>query len=216
VAGALVSRVGALIPALRPFEAAAAAGLSDALPVEVVAESLDPARAPARFLPWIAASRGVSLWFEHWSLDAKRALTVEWPSISARLGTRWAAERLLSYVDADLVHALAYPARFAIGRSFIGRTPLAHPPHLARYLVRVRTYAPPRPLVVGRAAFSGAVIRRADERPFRRALSALRASKAPETEIRVDFAHRRPVTVADAPRLDEGLTIDAWRDRFKL
>lgn len=211
-----MSRAGDLIPNKLPWEAAAAAGVSDALPFGLVAPSVDPAVAPARFLPWLAAGRGARLWFNDWTLARKRQMAGEAPELAALVGTREGVRRFLGYVDAELLDAIAYPARFVIGRGRVGRTPIGHPPHLARYLVRVRTQTPASATVLGKALVGRSVLRTPSREPFNRVLASLRAAKAPAVEIRVDFAHKRPLSISDAPQVDEGRRVGEWVDRNKL
>jgi P2-related tail formation protein len=211
----VVSRVGETLKGLRPFEAAAAAGMSDTLPVPLRA-AMDPAAAPAALLPWLAAHEGVRLWFEDWSEARKRQIIAAWPRIAPLIGTREAARRLLAFVDAELIDARGYPDRFVIGRSVIGRTSIGHPPYVARYLVRVRTFTPPRAVVIGRTPIGRGVLRTPSRRPFERALAALRIAKAPWQQVRVDFAHRRPATVADGFTVDDAIPVGHWVDRNRL
>lgn len=208
--------VAALLPTnTQPFERALAAAMSDSLPVPL-AEALDPARTPAALLPWLAVHEGVQLWFSDWTDERKRHVIGDWPLAAWTIGTRAGAHRMLSYVDGTLVDAIAYPARFVVGRAVMGRTPIGHPPHLARYLVRVRTYAPPRGFTMRRGVLGRRHIREPDREPLRRCLAALRIAKGPETEYRVDFGHWRRLSIADAPPLDAGFRLDQFVVRSKL
>lgn len=210
-----MSIVAELIPAAEPFEAAAAAGMASELAPGIRA-AMDPATCPAAMLPWLAAHDGVRLWFEDWSEARKRAIIADWPSIAAMIGTRDAARRLLAYVDAELLDAVAYPQRFVIGRAVIGRKPIGHRAFVARYLVRLRTVKPRRAAVLGRAPLGRALLKTPSREPFLRALAALRVAKAPWQQIRVEFAHKRLATVDDGFTVDDAIPVDLWVDRAKL
>ncbi len=216
---------------------ALAAAMSDELPVPI-AEALDPSAAPMALLPWLAVHDGVRLWFSDWSAQTKRSVTTEALIAAWEVGTRAGASRYLSYVDATLVDAVAYPTRFVMGRAVVGRTPIGHGPFLARYLVRVETRHSSRAFVLGRSALAsrdqieaavphlivtpggseinGSVLRSPSREPLRRCLVALRAAKAAETEIRVHFGHHRRLTLADAPPLDGSTRLGAFVARTKL
>lgn len=198
-----------------PWERAIAGAMSDHLPVPV-RECLDPGQAPAHFLPFLAVHDGVRIWFSDWADARKRLVISEAPELAGRIGTRSASARMLGYVDAVLVDAVAYPAPFVLGRAVLGRTPLAHPAFVARYLVRIETMTPPRALVLGRGALGRRRLKAPDREPWRRCLVALRAAKAPETEYRVDFGHRRPLSIADAPALDGTWRLDSYVTRSRL
>lgn len=184
-----------------PFTRALALGMTDALATPI-REAVDPHKAPAAFLPFLAAHESVDLWFEDWPEARKRAMIAEAPILAGKKGTRIGSVRFLSYVDAELVAAVAYPARFVLGRAVIGRTPIGHPPFVARYLVKIVTHTPRNAFVMGRSPIGRRALRTPSREPFHRALAALRVAKAPETEIRVDFAHKRPLQLSDAPPLD--------------
>lgn len=205
-----------LLPGNRQsWEIACAAAMTDELPVPIAA-ALDPATAPVDLLPFLAVHDGVRLWFSDWP-EARRRLVVAEALVAAwEVGLRSGSIRFLGYVDAALLDVVAYPARFVMGRAVLGRTPIGHPPHLARYLVRVVTHAPPRSAVMGRAVLGRARMKTPNREPFRRCLVALRAAKAPETEYRVDFAHRRPLRLSDAPPLDGSTHLGAFVARNKL
>lgn len=205
----------ALPPGALPFERALAAGFGDTLEVPY-RRIMDPAQAPAAFLPFLAGHRSVDLWFDDWS-EARRRAVVSAALTDARLkGTRSGSIRFLGYVDATLVDAVAYPARFVAGRARLGRTPIGHPAFLARYLVRVATETPPRAFVAGRAVLGRARCKTPDRTPIERCLIALRAAKAPESEIRVDFAHHRRLALRDAPLLDGSHRLGDFVARTKL
>ncbi len=199
----------------RPFEQALAQAMTDTLPVPV-AETLNPTTAPVRFLPWLAVHDGVRLWYSDWSEARRRQVIAEAPRAAWLVGTRPGAVTYLAYVDGQLVDAVAYPARFVLGRARIGRTPIGHPPWLARYLVRVRTVRPSHALVAGRTVLGRARLKTPSREPRRRCLAALVAAKSPETEYRVDFGHARELLLADGPALDGSLHLGAYVARRKL
>lgn len=198
-----------------PFEIALAKAMTDELPVPL-REALDPATAPANLLPFLAVHDGVRLWFSDWSEARKRdvigaSLTDCW-----LVGVRDGAARYLAYVDATLVDAVAYPARFVLRQAIIGRTPIGHAPFLARYLVRIATKKPVRALVMRRGVLGSARLKTPSREPFQRCLAALRAAKAPETEIRVDFGHSRQIRLSDGVPLDGTYRLGAFISRTKL
>lgn len=199
----------------RAFSLALAAAMSDDLPVPIRA-ALDPAATPVDFLPFLAAHDGVRLWFSDWTEARRRQVVAEAPQLAGRIGTRPALVTLLGYVDATLVDTVSYPERFVLGRAVIGRTPIGHGPWLARYLVKVVTHKPPRAFAMSRAVIGRSRLKTPSREPFRRALMATRAAKGPETEYRIDFAHKRPLTVEDAPVLDGSFLLGAHVDRHQL
>lgn len=197
-----MSSVGDLLPGARgPFEEAAAAGMSDVLPAPI-ADAVDAWRSLAAFLPWLAVHYGARLWFSDWTDDIKRLVVAEAPALDFSIGTRAAAAPLLSYVGATLVDARAYPQRFVFGRAVVGRAPLQHPPFMARFLAHIETSTPRNGFVFGRAALGRRAGRTPSREKFRRARAALRAAKAPESEYRVNFQHKRQITLADGVPLD--------------
>lgn len=211
-----MSAVDLLPPAASaPVERALAAAMSDTLPVPIVA-AMEPATAPAALLPWLAVHYGVRLWYSDWAEARKRQVTAEAPRAAFEVGTRAGAIRFLGYVDASLVDVVAHPTRFVFGRALLGRTPIGHPPFLGRYLVGVATTVPARAFVMGRARIGRARLKTPDRKPLARALAALRAAKAPETEIRVDFAHHRRLALRDAPPLDGTHKLGDFVARAKL
>lgn len=210
-----VSKVGDLIPNKLAFEESAAAGMSDDLPVPI-AQALDPLRTPARFIPWLGAGRGVDLWFEDWPEARKRQIVAQWPQLAALIGTREGARRMLEFVDAELIDAVAYPQRHVLARAVVGRTPIGHQPYVVRYLVRVRTFKPKGAMALGRGALGRKRIRTPSREQLQRVLAALRIAKSPETQVRVDFQHLRPLNITDAPALDEHFRLDQWVARTKL
>lgn len=205
-----------LLPAsAAPFDIALAKAMTDTLPVPL-REALDPATAPAALLPFLAVHDGVRLWFSDWSEARKREVISASLTDCWLVGVRDGAVRYLTYVDGTLIDAVAYPARFVMGRAIIGRTPIGHAPFLARYLVRVATQKPPRALVMRRGVLGRARLKTPSREPFNRCLAALRAAKAPETEIRVDFGHSRQIRLSDGVPLDGTYRLGAYISRTKL
>jgi P2-related tail formation protein len=210
------SSVGDLLPGARgAFEQAAAAGMSDILPVPIE-DVVDPARAPVAFLPWLAVHYGVRLWFSDWPEELKRFVIDEAPALNFTIGTRSAVPALLAYVDATLIDAKAYPQRFVFGNAVIGRTSVRHPAFMARYLIHLETSTPRMGFVYGRAVLGRHAGRAPSREKFRRARAALRASKSPETEYRVSFQHKRQITIADAIPLDGTYALGQFISRTRL
>jgi phage tail-like protein len=192
------------------FERAAAAGMSDDLPVPI-RQIKDPATTPAAFLPWLAAERGVDLWYSDWTEARKRQMVENAVRLAALKGTRAGAMAYLGYVDATLSEAIAYPAPFALGYAVIGRTPIAHPTYTANYLIKARTRAALRSLCLGQAGAGGAIgvahISRPSDEPLRRALAAVNVNfggRSAHTVIRVDFQHHRLIRVGDGIAVGDG------------
>lgn len=206
----------ALLPANASiYEVALAEGMSE-LPPALIREAMDPATTPLSVLPFLAVHRHVRLWYPDWSEARRRQMAQEGPELAGLVGTQAAAARFLAFVDAEIIGKVSYPSRFVQSRAVLGRTPIGHPPFLARYLVKVETFTPPRAFVLGRSILGPARLKRPTREPFNRALAALRVAKAPETEYRVDFAHLRPLSIADAPPLDGTYALDAYVSRTWL
>lgn len=206
------------------FERSLANAMSDDLPIPIE-EVMDPYRTPERFLPFLAGHYSVDLWFDDWSVDRKREMVAQAKGSSTvypgtRLadfkGTREGARRFLEFVDAEIIDTVAHPTRFVFGRSSFGITPLQHPPFRARYLVKVTLEKPINAFVFGWSALGKAALRDVDLTPIMRAKTALRASKAPETEYLVSFAWRRPATFGDGISFDDGLPFGGHIDRTHL
>ncbi|WP_262027573.1 phage tail protein I [Microvirga sp. Mcv34] len=197
------------------FERALAVALTDDLPVPL-REIMDPDRTPAAFLPFLAAHKSVDLWFSDWPEERKRRMLREAIRFARMKGTRAGALLALSYVDATLLDAISYPAPMIFGKAVLGRTPIGHPPFLARFLVKVPTVKPPRSFVMGRSAIGTARLKTPSDEPFRRVREAIRAAKAPETEYRLDFAHKRSLQLSDGPALVDAVRLGAYVPRNKL
>jgi P2-related tail formation protein len=207
--------VRALLPTPRAFERAAAAAMTDDLPVPIEAVFV-PAETPVAFLPWLAVHDGVLLWFSDWAEARKRQVIDEAPVLAGRIGTRSASIAMLGYVDGVALDIVSYPARFIFGAARVGRSPIGHPPWLARHLVRIATVAPARCFVMGRAVLARRRLKTPDRETLRRCLVALATAKSPETEYRADFGHRRELLLSDAPPLDGTYSLGAYVARNKL
>jgi P2-related tail formation protein len=205
-----MSSVAAVLPpSPTAWENACAQAMSDDLPVPI-AQIVDPTQTPEAFLPWLAAHESVDLWFPDWTDDRKRAVIENAWTDAALKGTRQGAVNFLSYVGGTLVDAIAYPARFVMGQAVLGRTPIDHPPFVARYLVNVATNEPPNCFVLGRAAVGVAAVTTPDPTPINRCLTAMRVARAPETQIRASFASQRQLAIEDAPPLDGSAYLGQW------
>lgn len=79
------------------------------LPIGVLEDLWDPARAPEAVLPLLAQALGVTLWRGDWSLLKKRQVLAQAPALARHRGTRAAFEQLLALVDAELVDFRAPP-----------------------------------------------------------------------------------------------------------
>lgn len=189
-----------------PLEYALAAGMSDELPVpyDVL---MDPYQTPAAFLPWLAAHHSVDLWFNDWPEARKREITAQYAGRSVLYpheclpelkGTHEGALRFLSFVDAEVIDVVGYPARFVYGRSSFSYTPINHPPFKKRWLVKVLLKKPVNAFVFDRSAWGLAALRPVDQEPVLRAKKALDVARAPETEYLISTAWRRPATFEDA------------------
>ncbi|HAU78605.1 MAG TPA: phage tail protein I [Agrobacterium sp.] len=206
------------------FEKALIAGMTDDLPIpyDVI---MDPYRTPVRFLPWLAAHHSVDLWYDDWSEERKRemiaqcaGLSTDYPAspLAALKGTLVGLKRYLAFVDADIIDRIAHPARFTFGRAVIGRTPIAHQPFTAHYLVHVTLRAPKNHFQIGRSAFGRAALTSVDLEPIRRARRAMVTAKTPDTLYTVTFAWRRPITLQDAVMIDGGTSPGGYRQRQYL
>ena len=211
-----MSVVGDILPAnATPFEEAAASGLSDGLPVPLRL-IMDPATSPEAFLPWLAAHRSVDLWYSDWSTARKRQMVADAIRLARLKGTRDAVVEFLAFVDGLLIDTVAYPERFIFGRAIIGRTPVNHQPYVARYLVKTTTFRQPRAFVFGRAVIGRSILKTPDREKLKRCMTAITVAKAPETEVRVDFAHKRQANFGDGFTFGGGLTFGRYLDRTVL
>jgi len=198
-----------------PFERAAADALSDTLPVPI-AQIMDPETTPTAFLPFLAAHESVDLWFDDWTLARRRQMVAEAVELAALKGTRKGLRRLLAYVDAEVTWLIAHPARFAFGRSAIAARPIAHPPMVAHYIVRVPLDRPANTFQVGRAVLGRSAMTRVGLEPLRRARIAMATAKDPATLYSVNFAHRRRIRFGDAVPMDGSATFGGFIHRPRL
>ena len=206
------------------FEKALIAGMTDDLPIpyDVI---MDPYRTPARFLPWLAAHHSVDLWYDDWSEERKREMIAQCAGVStvypasplaALKGTLVGLNRYLAFVDAEIVDRIAHPARFTFGRAVLGRTPIAHQPFTAHYLVRVSLTAHRNRFQIGRSAFGRTAMTRVDLEPIRRAKRAMVTAKTPDTLYSVSFAWRRGITFNDNIFIDGSHAIGGYMNRTRL
>lgn len=213
-----MSTAGDLLPSnSEVFERALAEAISDTLPVPY-AEIMNPATAPAKWLPWLAVNESVKLWLEDWPDERKRAMIAGSSALSKLVGTRAAAERFLAYVDTEIIHKVSYPQKFPVGRIAVRLTPVFSPEFVARFLLKVTLHSRKNAVCVTRAAVGKAHIKPIDSTPLQRAKLALVLSKAADTEYSVNFAHRLPITLDDGDGLDldAGHVLGAYKDRIRL
>lgn len=198
-----------------PWERALAAAMSDTLPVPI-AEAVDPAQAPIALLPWLAVHDGVRLWFSDWSEARKRWVIAESLLANFEVGTRAGAIRYLGYVDGTLVDVVAYPSPAFAEDGFADQCWADLPPFLAFYLVHVPVTAATGGAFVEAGfideAFAGVTV----TDPWDRALAALRAAKAPETEIQVEFQNFHRLTAGDRVLAGAGHTAGSFLPRTHL
>lgn len=197
------------------YERALATALTDVLPVPI-RSVVDPQTAPVAFLPFTAEHESVDLWFEDWAVQRKRDMIEASPVLATLKGTRDGTVEFLRFVDAEVLDIVAHPSRFVFRRAVVARTPIGHPAFVARHLVRVHTIVPPRAFVIGRAVVGRARLRTPSREPFRRVLVAMRVAKSPDTEYRVDFAHKRQLQLSDGSLLSDDFLLGQFIDRSKL
>lgn len=197
------------------FERSLTRNVNDEIAV-AIRDVVDPLRAPLSFIPFLAAHESVDLWYDDWSEARKRQMIAKAPVLAKLKGTREGSIKFMEFVDAELLDTISYPARFIFGKAVIGRTPIGHQPWVARYLVKIETSKAPRSFVIGRSAFGNQRIKTPSREPFKRAMAALRASKAPETQYRIDFGHKRPLVLTDQPLLSDGLPLGGFVARNKF
>ena len=217
--------VASLLPShsTDPYEYALAAGLTDVLSIPY-ATLMDPYQTRAELLPWLAAHYSVDLWFDDWPEARKREAVAQAAGVSTLFpaspigelkGTHEGALRYLAFVDAEVIDRIEYPARFVLGKSAFGITPINHPAFKKRWLVKVILKKPVNAFVLGRSALGVAALRTVDRTPIERAKKALDVARAPETEYLISTAWRRPATFEDD--FPEGsLPFGAYVDRTRL
>ncbi|MFK0384990.1 phage tail protein I [Agrobacterium sp. NPDC090273] len=220
-----MSDVSVLLPPLSdPVEQALAGAMLDDLPIPY-AVLMDPYQTPARFLPWLAVHHSVDLWFDDWTEERKREMIAQCAGVSTLFpasplaslkGTLAGLKRYLAFVDAQIVDRIAHPSRFTFGRAIIGRTPVAHRPFVAHYLVRVTLKAPKNRFQIGRSAFGRAAMTAINLEPIRRAKLAMVTAKTPESLYSVSFAWRRGITFNDNIFIDGSHVFGGYIDRTRL
>ncbi|MDG3580420.1 phage tail protein I [Rhizobium sp. YJ-22] len=221
-----MSAIGKLLPpsSTQAWEYAIAAGMSDELPVPY-AQLMDPYETPAQWLPWLAGHYAVDLWYEDWPEARKREIIAQYAGVSVVYpgealpelkGSHIGVLRYLSFVDADVIDFISYPARFVMGLSAPSFTPVGHPPFKARYLVKVMLDKPVNAFVLGLSALGHGAVRNVDLTPVRRVKEAMRIAKAPSTEYLVTAAWRRQITFADEILIADGRPIGGFIDRTHI
>lgn len=180
-----------------PVERALAAAMTDDLPVEIVA-AVDPATAPVALLPWLAVHDGVRLWYSDWPEALKRRVIAESLVANFEVGTRAGAIRFLAYVGADLIDVSAYPVDAFLDEGFCDLMVVDVPAFYAAYLVEPHATARAGDLHLDRDLLDEGFLSGDRDEVIERVFTALRVAKAPETEVVVDFATRRPPRAGDA------------------
>jgi P2-related tail formation protein len=213
-----------LPPSAETFEISAGTAMSDTLPVPLDVET-NPYAASLANLPYLAASASVDFWYDDWSEQRKRdviahysgiytAHTGEW--LSELKGTRLGTIRYLAHADGTLLYTISYPQKVVLGRSIIRRAPIGHPAFAARHLVKVETTKPARAAVCGRGVVARSPVKTPDYTLIERSRLAMKAAKAPHTEYRVDWAHKRIITIDDQIDIDAGFSLGDYVDRIRL
>jgi phage tail P2-like protein len=211
-----MTTVADVLPAnSQAYEQAAAAGVSDTLPIPIDT-ILDPGETPQAFLPFLAAHESVDLWYDDWSIERKRSMVADAVELAALKGTREGLRRFLAYVDAEITWLIAHPARFVFGRSAVNVRPIAHRPLTAHYLIKVPLAPVPNPFQVGRAAIGKQAMTRVSLELIHRAKTAMVVAKATETLTSANFAWRRRARFGDALPLDGTTHFGQFIDRPRL
>lgn len=198
-----------------PFEVALGDAMSDALPVPY-REIMDPDQTPEDFLPFLAAHRSVDLWFDDWTTDRKRAMIKQAPFLATIKGTPDASVRFLSFVDGTIIDTISYPSPFILDEAILDETPIDLPSFVAQYLVRIIIVSDPDAFAFDAGILDESFFIDPDTTKLTRCLVALRVAKAPETEIRVDFQHKRPLSLRDAPLIGGAHFVGENIDRLSL
>ena len=220
-----MSDIGNILPVdAATFERALAHAMSDDLAVPY-AQILDPYQAPVEWLPWLAGHHSVDLWFDDWPEATRREMIAQCAGLSTIYpgqqlgdlkGTFEGLKRYLWFVGATVLDRIAYPAKFVIGQSALGITPIQHPPFKARYLVKVALAKPVNAFILGQSAIGLAALRPASREPIIRAKRAARIAKFEHVEYTVSFTHRRKLRFGDAPSFDGSLRFGSFIDRTSL
>jgi P2-related tail formation protein len=185
----------------------------------------DPYTVPAGSLPWLASHHGVRLWFDDWSEARKRDVVAhhaglhpayEGERLGDLVGTRAGLDRYLSYVDASVVHSLAYPAPFIVGDTAAGSRRVNQAPFTADYLVQVVLVENDETLAAGANAVGDVSVSPPDNRPIDRALAAARAAKATAILLGLFFETRRALTTAEATSTSSALSVGDFLDKLEL
>src|SRR5687768_3046002 len=198
-----------------PFEIAISNAMSDTLPVPY-REIMDPQQTPEDFLPFLAAHRSVDLWFDDWTVARKRDMIEQAPILATIKGTHDASVRFLSFVDGTIIDTISYPSPFILDEAILDETPIDLPSFVAQYLVKVVIDSEPDAFAMDAGILDESFFIDPDTTKLTRCLIALRVAKAPETEIRVDFQHKRPLSLRDAPLIGGTHFVGENIDRLSL
>jgi P2-related tail formation protein len=204
-----------LAPERLPFDIAIAEAMTDTLLVPY-REIMDPQQTPEEFLPFLAAHRSVDLWFDDWAVQRKRDMITEAPVLASIKGTYDASIRFLAYVDGTIIDAITYPSPFILDEAILDETPIDLPAFVAQYLVKVVIIAESDAFALDDGILDESLIINPDTTKLTRCLMALRVAKAPETEMRVDFQHKRPLSLIDAPHIGGSHFVGEYVDRLSL
>ncbi|MGL5447438.1 MAG: phage tail protein I [Rhabdaerophilum sp.] len=189
---AVAGAIDAVLPGPMPITAAFQANLT-----------------PVSFLPWLAAHRGVQLWFNDWSLARKRQIVGD-QTLGWSIGTRSGARRHLAYVDATIVDAVAYPNAYCVEAMAVGSAPIEPSPFLVTYLVRVPIPMPDLAEVIGSTPVGAGFVAVENSEPVRRVCAAMRVARAPETEVEIEFQNHRPAEAGDSFTAGSNLTAGSY------
>ena len=74
-------------------------------------ELMNPWKCPVDFLPWLAASWGVDLWYPDWDEMRKRSIIANIVTLKRLKGTLAGIKMYLSYVDGIVVYSVTPPAK---------------------------------------------------------------------------------------------------------
>lgn len=218
--------VASLLPShsTDPYEYALAAGLTDVLSIPY-ATLMDPYQTRAELLPWLAAHYSVDLWFDDWPEARKREAVAQAAGVSTLFpaspigelkGTRSGTSRFLALVNGTILDVVSHPQRVILNRTSWRRAPVGHPAFAARHLVKVTTARPPRSWVAGRGVLGRARVKTHSREEIERCMKAMRVAKAETSEYRVDFAHKRMISINDNIDIDGGFSLGEYVDRVRL
>ncbi|WP_321336577.1 phage tail protein I [Breoghania sp.] len=140
---------------------------------DLVGSMTDPARIPAKYLPFLAFELGVDLWLDEWDESKKRSVIAKQVRLHRIKGTLAGIREMLALVDAEVVQAIRPPQRAFAGRTITKAQRdawLAKMPQVRIYLVSetgtkgadgfARGDTPTAPAVAG--GYAGAMFARLD------------------------------------------------------